>query len=141
MALHALASLRASMDPDVHEAVAWCEAHLPVGPLVLTHGDLLPQNILIDLDGSIGVIDWQFAGPGDPAADIAVLTRGVKKPFKLSSGLETVVRAYLDEGGQLLSTRDVFFHELRMVAAWVDDGGEEHYRGRLRACLRRARGS
>lgn len=44
----------------------------PPSPLVLTHGDFLPKHLLIDDHGAIvGVIDWEFAGAGPPALDLA----------------------------------------------------------------------
>ena len=43
------------------------------GP-VFVHGDLGPAHILVSAGGSLaGIIDWEDAGPGDPAADFAAL--------------------------------------------------------------------
>ena len=68
-------------------------AHLPPAtPSALLHGDLLGQNILFSLDGEpLGLIDWEQTELGDPAYDLAIVTRGVKRPFKVSGGLDLLV--------------------------------------------------
>jgi aminoglycoside 2''-phosphotransferase len=45
-------------------------------PITLRHGDFGSGNILYDPDtlDLTGVIDFSFAGPGDPAIDIAALS-------------------------------------------------------------------
>lgn len=43
-------------------------------PLVFEHGDFSPPNILVDHDGTIGVVDWELAEPdGLPALDLFFL--------------------------------------------------------------------
>ena len=40
-------------------------------PLVFEHGDFSPPNILVDHDGTIGIVDWELAQPdGLPALDL-----------------------------------------------------------------------
>lgn len=51
----------------VREAVA----DPPTPPTSLAHGDWLPKHLLIDGGAIAGVIDWEFAGPGSPALDLA----------------------------------------------------------------------
>jgi hypothetical protein len=133
-----LADLRERTHPDVVQAVAWCDRHLPQGPLVLTHGDLRPQNLLVLLGGELGVVDWQSAGPGDPAEELAVLTRGAGKPFRVAGGLSTILRAYLDAGGVAVTADEVVFYELCALARAVTGSGFEHHVATLRAVLRRA---
>jgi aminoglycoside phosphotransferase (APT) family kinase protein len=44
----------------------------PAPRLSLAHGDFLPKHLLIDDGGAIvSVIDWELAGPGSPAFDLA----------------------------------------------------------------------
>lgn len=43
----------------------------PAPQLSFTHGDWLPKHLLIDGDGVVGVIDWEFAGAAPPAFDLA----------------------------------------------------------------------
>ena len=42
-------------------------------PLVPSHVDYLPLNFLIDPEGRMSIIDWEFAGMADPAVDFATL--------------------------------------------------------------------
>ena len=42
-------------------------------PMVATHGDLRLDNVLVDTakdSPDLRIVDWEFAGPGDPAADL-----------------------------------------------------------------------
>ena len=48
--------------------------HLPADPgAVLVHGDFGPQNMIFDvLTGTVAAVDdWEFAGLGEPVADLA----------------------------------------------------------------------
>ena len=39
--------------------------------VVFSHNDYLPLNLLVGEDGALSVIDWEFAGMGDPGNDTA----------------------------------------------------------------------
>jgi thiamine kinase-like enzyme len=65
----------------------------------LLHGDLLGQNILLAVDGPHHVIDWEYARRGDPAYDLAIVTRGIKQPFHIDRGLDRLRDAYRAHGG------------------------------------------
>lgn len=41
---------------------------------VFTHNDLVPQNIMIDKDGAVFLIDWDYGAYGHPLFDIAAIT-------------------------------------------------------------------
>ncbi|MCB5160976.1 phosphotransferase [Marinomonas algarum] len=43
-------------------------------PRVLCHNDINPKNLLMD-DADLWVIDWEYAGIGDPLFDLAVVAR------------------------------------------------------------------
>jgi thiamine kinase-like enzyme len=45
----------------------------------LVHGDLIPENFIVTADG-VMIVDWEYAGRGDPAVDIA----GIAVNFGLS---------------------------------------------------------
>jgi len=47
--------------------------HNPL-PLVASHNDLLPANFLLDNDGRVWLIDWEYAGWGDPFFDLGNLS-------------------------------------------------------------------
>lgn len=122
-------------------------------PPVLLHGDLLPQNLLWDLEKDrLGVVDWEFAQIGDPAYDLAIVTRGNRKLFGFEDGLGRLVDAYRQAGGANVTTVDVVNYELIMVLRWLGqairlerEGRHQghppvFYRNQLRAILRRAEG-
>jgi aminoglycoside phosphotransferase (APT) family kinase protein len=120
---HAEESLRvfAGLEaPEALDAHAWALAHMPPAePSVLVHGDLLGQNILLGIDEPPAVIDWEYAVRGDPAYDLAVVTRGVKQPFQLPGGLDRLIESYRLHGGDEAVTCDhVRLHELCMFAGW-----------------------
>ena len=62
------------------------------GSSTVLHGDLLPQNLLLAIeddsvgDPEIAVIDWECAQIGDAAYDLAIVTRGVRRPFGEKTG-------------------------------------------------------
>lgn len=117
------------------------------------HGDLLPQNIHCgDSRGEwkTAVIDWEFAEIGDPAYDLAIVTRGDRKLMGTNNGLRHLVDWYRKSGGIELSLADVRIHELLMLLNWLWDSdqghrrgrteghGPEHYAQRVESLLRRA---
>jgi aminoglycoside phosphotransferase (APT) family kinase protein len=112
----------------------------------MVHGDLLGQNILIGLDCPPAVIDWEYAVLGDPAHDLAIVTRGAKRPFQLDRGLDKLLDAYHRHGGRDgVSREHVRVHELCMCAGWYRAalaGANVHRadqeRGRLRGLLAHA---
>lgn len=74
-----VASCRAHLD-DLHEAgafpvlewgLAWCERHLPKAARpVLLHRDYRTGNYLVHEGRLAAVLDWEFAGWGDPLEDL-----------------------------------------------------------------------
>lgn len=127
--------------PEAQDAFAWVRSHLPGDePAVLLHGDLLGQNILLDPGQPPGLIDWEYARLGDPAHDLAIVTRGVRRPFQIDRGLERLLEAYRRHGGQPVAPADVHVHELCMLVAWCRDSGagpDQQARTQLRSLLRR----
>ncbi len=134
-------------DPLVLDAHAWALEHLPPpSPAALLHGDLLGQNILLLLDGDrLGLIDWENAQLGDPAYDLAIVTRGLRQPFKTSDGLALLLDAYVEAGGESVTAAEVHLYELWLITLWYRGAlaGEpghqpEQYLNHLRGVLRRA---
>jgi len=139
-------------DADASRALKWIDAHLHGDrPSVVLHGDLLPQNILWDWDKErLGVIDWEFAQIGDPAYDLAIVTRGNAKLCRVQDGLKRLVDTYREAGGASVTPADVITHELLLMLNWFASAvrGEregkhegyppEHYRKKIRSILRRA---
>jgi len=133
-------------------ALAWIRDHLPVGrPAVVLHGDLLPQNVLVHpISQRLAVVDWEYARIGDPAYDLAIVTRGDRKLLGVDGGLRRLVEAYCVAGGAL-DLSDVTVWEMLLVLKWLDDAlrcervglqrgyPPRTYRMQIRKILNRAR--
>ena len=137
--------LAESLLQEIH---SWTQEHLPpASPSVLLHGDLLGQNILFDPrepDELPAVIDWSLAKLGDPAYDLAIVTRGRRRPFKRADGLARLLDAYAEAGGDPLMAAEVHLHELCMQAGWyralLDTEGtarQQHELRQIRGLFRR----
>jgi len=132
--------------PDAGPAREWAVQHLPDDrAAVLVHGDLLGQNILVFPDEAPAVIDWEFCRMGDPAFDLAIVTRGVRRPFQMARGLDRLLETYAAAGGDPITRSEVHFHELCLAARWYREalhgrGAEppEQVLAKLRGILRRA---
>jgi aminoglycoside phosphotransferase (APT) family kinase protein len=150
---HAIAELAVLDELDFPEAAgarAWAHAHLPPEtPARLLHGDLLGQNLLVALEDEepLGLIDWSHALIGDPAYDLAIVTRGARRPFKLEGGLAKLLDAYERRSGMRIAVAEVRLHELCLLARFCLDDFRafgraspraEDARRRFAALLRRA---
>jgi aminoglycoside phosphotransferase (APT) family kinase protein len=154
----------ASLAPELFKKYAeafrvkeWILSSLPENrPSVVLHGDLLPQNILCHEapDGwQVALVDWEFAEIGDPASDLAIVTRGDQKLIGIRNGLELLLKSYRRGGGAELSATDIRIHELLLCLNWLQESAEaekrgrryghgpEHYEQRLKSILRRAKKS
>lgn len=107
-------------EPEARDTEVWVREHLPPAtPSSLIHGDLLDQNILHDWEnGQIAVVDWGDVMIGDPALDLAIVTRGVKKPFRDTHGRRRLLDAYNRLATTPLLLAAVHLHELIMAADW-----------------------
>lgn len=157
---HVLTNLRALPDSLFKEfaeaAIAreWILGQLPDDRSSrVLHGDLLPQNLLFDFqeDGGIGVVDWECARIGDPAYDLAIVTRGARKPLGVPGGVQRLVQFYNEAAEDEISVNAVMVHEMLLHLNWLDEAakassnnqlaghGPEHYATMLGAILRRTR--
>jgi aminoglycoside phosphotransferase (APT) family kinase protein len=132
----------------LREAEQWALANLPPPePASLLHGDLLGQNILLHPDAPPAVIDWEYAMRGDPAYDLAIVTRGVRQPFQIGHGLERLLEAYAARAAQRITACDVHLYEVCIVGrsyravieGTSDQDPPEQVLGRVRNVLSRAR--
>lgn len=69
--------LRATLDrlgaarPALEWGLRWAELEAPPCPVpTLVHGDFCTGNYLVDADGLTTILDWEFAGWGDPMSDL-----------------------------------------------------------------------
>jgi aminoglycoside phosphotransferase len=121
----------------------------------LLHGDLLPQNLLFEdwENHQTAVLDWECAKIGDPAYDLAIVTRGTRKPLGVPGGLHRLVKFYNETAESKISVNAVVVHEILLHLNWLAEAAEakaknrfggrgpEHYANLLGAILRRARGN
>jgi aminoglycoside phosphotransferase (APT) family kinase protein len=121
-------------------------------PSVVLHGDLLPQNLLVDRSktGRIAVVDWESAGIGDPAYDLAIVTCGARKPLGITGGSQLLVDLYNESAPQSIEPEAVTVHELLFHLDWLAEAakrkrnketgghGPDHHAGSIRSILRRA---
>ena len=105
--------------PEVQPAREWAVEHLPADrPAALVHGDLLGQNILLHPNEEPALIDWEYYRMGDPAYDLAIVTRGIRRPFQMDRGLERLLEAYAAASGDPIAPSEVHFHEICLSASW-----------------------
>jgi aminoglycoside phosphotransferase (APT) family kinase protein len=76
-ALALVATMRRWLDdlgtarPALEWGLRWLERHAPrPAAIVLAHRDFRTGNYLVDENGLVGILDWEFAGWSDPHEDI-----------------------------------------------------------------------
>jgi aminoglycoside phosphotransferase (APT) family kinase protein len=61
----------AERNPFLRYVACWLEAHKPPpAPLTLVHGEFQTGNVMIDAQGRMQIIDWEYAHVGDPRFDL-----------------------------------------------------------------------
>ncbi len=129
----ALAALAPLDVPEAQDALDWATEHLPPPePARLLHGNLLGQNILLDPGSDLphGVIDWELTACGDPAYDLAIVTRCARQPFQIPDGARRLLDVYHSSGGSpSVSLDHVRIHELALAAGWYRAGLADPERG------------
>ena len=127
-----IAAFRAYLDshpmprPVLEWGIRWLETHLPppIQP-VLCHHDFRTGNYMLDGADLTGILDWEFAGWGDPHEDIgwfcckgwrfARLDReagGIADRSPLYTGYES-------EAGRSIDPERVFFWEVLASVRWA----------------------
>ena len=86
---------------------------------------------------------------GDPAYDLAIVSRGNRKVLGMKEGVRVLVEEYVNSGGSPISLTDVRVHELLLVLNWLEGAWQEHqesqsgghgpnfYEDKLRSLFRR----
>ncbi len=118
------------LDPGIRAELAagigWLQAHAPERTTVtLVHRDFRTGNFLVENGRLVAVLDWEFAGWGDPAEDIgwfcAACWRGAA-PDRAAGGLgarEDFYGAYTAAGGAAPDAGRVFFWEVFAHLRWA----------------------
>jgi aminoglycoside phosphotransferase (APT) family kinase protein len=127
-----IAGFRAYLDrhpnprPVLEWALRWAERHLPEGlPPVLCHRDFRTGNYMLDGTKLTAVLDWEFAGWGDPDEDIGWLCcKGWRfgRLDREAGGIanrEPFYRGYEGESGRRLDPERVKFWEVMANLRWA----------------------
>lgn len=123
------------------DAYAWMRERVDrPGAGVLLHGDLLGHNLRLFPGDETGVIDWEHTEIGDPAHELAIVTRGRRRPHQWPDGRARLLAAYQREGGIEVTVDDLRFFELALNVRWVqqDPPGAREYRYAVARLLRSA---
>lgn len=112
--------------PALSLALQWLHEHAPADDLrVLVHGDYRIGNMVVNGQGLVGVLDWEFAHIGHPGEDIGFgITRAWRfgRPELRFGGVghvEDFLAAYVTAGGARLSPADVYFWEVTANLKWA----------------------
>lgn len=124
-----LESWLAPLEPvpvEIAAGLGWLRANVPSCVAAsLVHRDFRTGNFLVEDGRLVAVLDWEFAGWGDPAEDIgwfcAACWRGDAQDRE-AGGLgsrEAFYRAYQEAGGQLPEPDHVRFWEVFAHVRWA----------------------
>lgn len=106
-------------EPELQDARDWALSHLPPPHASgLLQGELLGQNILLSSEAPPALLDWEHAQLGDPAYDLAVVTRGTRRPFQAQDGMVRLLDGYASTAGTAITEPAVRIHELCLLASW-----------------------
>jgi aminoglycoside phosphotransferase (APT) family kinase protein len=127
-----VAGLRAYLDrhpqprPVLEWGIRWLETRIPppVEP-VLCHHDFRTGNYMLDGPVLTGILDWEFAGWGDPHEDIGWFCSKGWRFARLDreaggiSDRAPFYRGYQDESGRPIDPQRVFFWEVLASIRWA----------------------
>ncbi|MGE5169471.1 MAG: phosphotransferase family protein, partial [Rudaea sp.] len=127
-----IGACRAHLDAldDAHPALEWglrwCELHAPATfDVALTHGDYRTGNYLVDDGRLAGVLDWEFAGWGDPRADLGWFTArcwrfaGQEREGGGITDLEPFVAGYASVAGHGISRAELDYWQVVAHLRWA----------------------
>ena len=129
----AVATLRAHLDrladayPALEWGLRWCEqrAARDEFDITLIHGDYRTGNYLVDDGRLTGVLDWEFAGWGDPRQDIGWFTarcwrsHGVDLEGGGLTSVEPFLEGYASAGGRTISRDDLTYWQVMAHLRWA----------------------
>ena len=128
-----LAGKLAAREPAVYEAVSPAVVRLERElfprldrlPVVFSHGDLHPLNVVWSPDGINGLIDFEFSGPRPETYDAALLVGcvGMEDPRSLAGDLVArLIRRLRAEAGYAAASWETFADlVLALRFAWLSD--------------------
>jgi hypothetical protein len=81
-------------------------------------------------------LDWECAQIGDRAydLDLAIVTRGIRKPLGVPGGLHRLVQFYNQVAEHKISPNAVVVHEALLHLNWLAEAAEARAKGLVSAC-------
>lgn len=135
--------MRASLDamgearPELEWGLRWAEIHAPPpAQVTLCHNDFRTGNYMVDATGLTAILDWEFAGWGDPVGDLGWFTARCwrfSRPDLEAGGIAP--RAPFYEGyeaasGRAIDHEAVLFWEVMTHLGWAVIALEQGFRHR-----------
>jgi aminoglycoside phosphotransferase (APT) family kinase protein len=133
-ALERVAAYRADLDalgpagvnPVLEWGLRWCERHAPAAlPAVLLHRDYRTGNYLVHAGRLAAVLDWEFAGWGDPREDIGWLFARCwrfGRADRVAGGIgpaDAFLEAYRAASGRELGEADTVYWQVLAHVRWA----------------------
>lgn len=112
--------------PALEWGLRWLERHAPPrGEIVLCHRDYRTGNYMVDEQGLTGILDWEFAGWGDPLEDIGWFCAKCWRFGNVGSeaggigSREDFYRGYETESGRRIDRDAVAYWEVMAHLNWA----------------------
>jgi aminoglycoside phosphotransferase (APT) family kinase protein len=112
--------------PALEWGLAWAERQAPrATELVLLHRDFRTGNYLVDAAGLTAILDWEFAGWGDPMCDLGWFTARCwrfGRPDREAGGIGSraaFYRGYRAESGRAIDEAAVAYWEVLAHIRWA----------------------
>lgn len=140
-ALAEIAALRASLDrtgvlrPALEWGLRWAERQPPdCAAPTLVHRDFRTGNYMVDAEGLTAILDWEFAGWGDPMSDLGWFCAECWRfgnPEREAGGIGSraaFYRGYMDAGGRAIDSASVAYWEVMAHLRWAVIALEQGHR-------------
>jgi aminoglycoside phosphotransferase (APT) family kinase protein len=87
----------------------------------VVHGDLRAANVLsvASSKSKLAIVDWELARIGEPAVDLAAISRANRHIGGDEAGFQRLLSSYRQARGRPVTTADVHMHELVLLLAWL----------------------
>ncbi|MGU3537572.1 phosphotransferase family protein [Methylobacterium sp. A54F] len=134
-------ALRAQLDgigaarPALEWGLRWAERHAPPCPApALVHRDFRTGNYMVDAAGLTAILDWEFAGWGDPMQDVGWFCAACwrfGRPDLEAGGIApraAFYRGYAAEGGRSIDGAAVHYWEIMAHLRWAVIALEQGHR-------------